>query len=158
MVERNLADSPAYWDYLQTTTEDILKITPWEPPSEARGYDLRLQIAPEVSRGDCDTLFVLQETRLAEGDTGKTLLEYALNRTFAPGTPVLSARHKLAYDLGARTLAVRQKIEGPMTDELRQKYPVFVIPTGTEQVRPVQASDYELLAKGLTRIRRFKQL
>lgn len=45
-----------------------------------------------------------------------------------------------------------------MTDALRQEYPVFVIPTETEQAQVVQASDYELLAKGLTQIRRFRKL
>lgn len=152
-----LASSPAYWDYLQHTTEEVLGQTPWES-SEAAGYDFRVQLAPEENNADCNAMFILHETRQAPNSPSRMMLEYMLRQTFAPGSPVLSARHILTYDLNSSLVTAHQKIEGPITEKLRQDYPVFVIPAETEQECPVQPSDYELLAKGLTQIRRFRQL
>ena len=88
MPEKDLASSPAYWDYLQTTTEEILAQLPWQS-SEASGYDFKVQLAPEANEAGCNAMFVLHETRTLPSFPSKTMVEFMLNQTYAPGTPVL---------------------------------------------------------------------
>lgn len=148
------AGDPFYWDYLQYTTEAILANEQWLP---GKDHQFRIGIAPEVNDPECPTTFILHETRPAEGQPSEVYLDYQLCQTYAAGTPALTAIHRIRYDIASNSiLTAHQQIKGrEMSQDMRERYPRFVIPSHSEAEVPVQPTDYRLLSRGLTRIRRF---